>query len=92
MHTNHASFSSISAANRCDGSRGRSSDWNDLSVDEDQDAGRECQDAHHDNRDSDCMEEHRDADEDEINREQEQAKIFLDVHVVRVLLRDDVDL
>ena len=33
------------------------------------------------------MEEHRDADEDEINREQEQAKIFLDVHVVRVLLR-----
>jgi len=38
------------------------------------------------------MEERRDADEDEINREQEQAKIFLDVHVVRVLLRDDVDL
>ena len=64
----------------------------DLSADEDQDAGRERQNARHDNRDGDCMEEHRDADEDEINREQEQAKILLDVHVVRVLLRDDLDL
>jgi hypothetical protein len=89
LHTNRASFSSISAANRRDGSSG----WvratgavYGLSADEDQDAGRERQNAHHHNRDGDCMEEQGDANENEIDREQKHAEILRDVYHVGLSL------
>jgi hypothetical protein len=63
-----------------------SSDWSGLSADEDQDAGRERQNARHDNRDSDCMEEQGDANENEIDREQKHAEIFRDVYHVSLSL------
>jgi hypothetical protein len=68
------------------------SDWIGLSADEDQDACRERQNARHDNRDGDCMEERNDADEDEINCQQEHAEIFCDVYHVCVSLGHDLDL
>ena len=78
----------VRSANRTDSSGGELG----LLADENEDSGRERQNAHDYGRNGDTCDERHYANENEVNRQQEQTEIFLEVHDVSLSLGDDVDL